>query len=295
VGQGFSGSNSVLGVLGQHLLDEGLRLFGDLVPVFGRVLNVTVLVLNQDIVNVVSPENRAACQEYVQDYASAEDVSLNSVTAFLQQLGGDVAGGTAPQLQQLVGLDERSQAEISDSEIMVICLRTQNEILGLQISVNDSIIVDELKGSQHVAHDVNGRLLLVYLPALDPFEELTAVQLLQHQMDVLVTLVDFVQLDDVGVLEHPQDVDFLKNTLNISFALFYTTLLNCFEGIFLLIWITSPHAAVDFGEVASAEQGSQFEFFLQVEEDDGVFEGFQPLGDDLLIIVIKLESLPFGH
>ena len=117
---------------------------------------------------------------------------------------------------------------------------------------------------QHILHDAHCRLLLVDMPRFDSFEQLSTIEIRQHQMNVFVAFVNFVQFNHVGVLQLPQDIDLLQDALNVPLALFDVGFFHCFESVFCFVWITFTGAAVDFGEVASAKELTHLEFILEV-------------------------------
>ena len=97
------------------------------------------------------------------------------------------------------------------------------------------------------------------------------------------------------MLELSQDVDFHKDRLDITLALFDTALLNCFESEFRLFWITLSITTVHFCKITPSKKWSHVEFVFEVKEDADVLQLFKPFVDNLLILVVKLETLSFSH
>ena len=66
--------------------------------------------------------------------------------------------------------------------------------------MHNVVLMHEVQCLQHVLHDTDGNALLIYLSALDPLKELSSIKVTEHQMNVLVTFIHLVQLDDEWML-----------------------------------------------------------------------------------------------
>ena len=66
--------------------------------------------------------------------------------------------------------------------------------------MHNVVLMHEVQCLQHVFRDTDGNALLIYLSALDPLEELSSVKVAEHQMNVLVTFIHLMKLDDEWML-----------------------------------------------------------------------------------------------
>ena len=73
--------------------------------------------------------------------------------------------------------------------------------------MHDILFVEIFEGADEVFHYRPGVALLVQALALDLLEEFTALQVRQEQVDVLGSLVGFVELDDIVVINRAQHID----------------------------------------------------------------------------------------
>jgi hypothetical protein len=133
------------------------------------------------------------------------------------------------------------------------------------------------------------------LLGLNPIKQLTPVQVRQHQMNVLIGFIHFIELDDIRMMKFSQDVDFLQNAHDVSLAFLNLALLNCFQSERLTAWIILSSARVNFCEIASSQEWPKFEFFFEIQEDSSCLESLDPLVDEVLVLVVELQALTLGH
>jgi len=67
------------------------------------------------------------------------------------------------------------------------------------------------QGIEDTLENHSGILLRVDASLLDLVEELLAIQVLQDQVDIVVRLEDFIQLENVRVSDLPEKVDFVMD------------------------------------------------------------------------------------
>ena len=72
--------------------------------------------------------------------------------------------------------------------------------------MHDTLSVEVIEGLEKVLHHVNCILLMIQTLRFDPFEKFTSLQILKYQMDVLVALVHFIELNDMLMIDASQDV-----------------------------------------------------------------------------------------
>ena len=92
-----------------------------------------------------------------------------------------------------------------------------DDILRLEVSVNDLVLVHVVQGLAHLLYQVP-RHLFRYLPFFaEKVVQLTGVTQLKHQVYVAFIGEEGVHLDDVGVVEETLYLD-LPNELHHQFA-----------------------------------------------------------------------------
>ena len=78
--------------------------------------------------------------------------------------------------------------------------------------MHDSLLVQILQRPEKLS-DYYGRVPLNVMPLLDDaIEELSSLEQLQHEVDVELSLVDFIEFDDVRMVEVPHDVDLVDQS-----------------------------------------------------------------------------------
>ena len=127
-------------------------------------------------------------------------------------LGRGVAGTAAGRFERLARLVGVREAEVDDFYVHVVI---QEQVLGLQISMHYVQLVQVLHSRDYLVKELQGLGLLDSLVLDDEVEELALVGVLHDQVELLGRFDDFVQLYDVGMPDHLQDVDFSGNSFNV--------------------------------------------------------------------------------
>lgn len=116
----------------------------------------------------------------------------------------------------------------------------------------DYLLLSEvLESAQDITHNRHSHILLVEPFTLDSFEKLTALEVGEDEMDVLLGLVDFVNANYVFVVQFAEDVNLSEDRLDVLLGFHEHFLLDSLEGVLLTIFDTFPGAFVDFGEVTT--------------------------------------------
>lgn len=113
-------------------------------------------------------------------------------------------------------------------------------------------------------------------------------------MDVLGRLVDFVELDDIRVIQLPHNIYFLEHRCDVPFAFLDAALFYGLQGIFGIRIILSE-TTMDLGEVTSAQQWAQHELVFEIKQNARLLQDLDPLGDLSLVCVEELKILALGH
>ena len=132
-----------------------------------------------------------------------------------------VAGRATGRFQHLTLLVGVAEAEIDQSNIL---LMVEEQVLRLEVPVNDAQLVEVLDAADDLLEEFAGFGLLELLLLHDVVEELAPAHELHYQKQLLRRLNDFEQLDDVGMPDELQYVNFASHSLHVSisrdFALF---------------------------------------------------------------------------
>ena len=81
--------------------------------------------------------------------------------------------------------------------------------------MHDVQLVKILHSGDDLVKEFEGLRLLNTLVLDDVVEELASIRILHDKIELLWRLNDFVQLDDIGMANHLQNMDFPCNSLNI--------------------------------------------------------------------------------
>jgi hypothetical protein len=73
--------------------------------------------------------------------------------------------------------------------------------------VHDSLSVEVIEGLEKVLHHIDCILLMIQTLRFDPLKKFSSLQILKNQMDVLVTLVHFIELYDMLMINASQYVN----------------------------------------------------------------------------------------
>ena len=88
-------------------------------------------------------------------------------------------------------------------------------VLGLEISMHDTVAVKMFDSRQHLTHDVCGLVLGESLSGNDTVKKFTTRAVFHDNMNVAVIDVAFVKLNNVGMIDSPQNGKLLLQKSNI--------------------------------------------------------------------------------
>ena len=140
-----------------------------------------------------------------------------------------IARGSACGFEGLSGLVGVGEAEINDLDVF---LMIEKQILGLEISMNNTQLMKVLDASDYLMEEAASLRLLDSLALNDVVKELSSACVLHDQIELLRSLDDLVELDDVRMADELEDVDLSGNPLYIAHILDFLLLKN-FNSNFL--------------------------------------------------------------
>jgi hypothetical protein len=121
-------------------------------------------------------------------------------------------------------------------------------------------------------------------------------------VDVFVTLIYLVNLDDVLMVDHPKDVNLAQNralhplnagSYRVSLALSDECLLDGLEGENTVVALAL--AEMHFREVALTNQLVDQVVLFEVDQDHRFLKRRDPLLHKFLVVVVELHLIAFSH
>jgi hypothetical protein len=124
---------SVLLLVGEELLDEVLSLVGDVLP--GLVVEVegALTDLAHDLLVGLSVEGRLSGKKDVGDDTAGPDIALG-VVVLVEDLRGDVVGGSELLVKGTGRVEDEGSTEIDDLDLIELLVLLEEDVLGLQVS-----------------------------------------------------------------------------------------------------------------------------------------------------------------
>ena len=223
-----SSTQPFLGVLHKQSSDEILGRSGHRAPLSRVELELALLDVGEEVelapvalasrrpgalLATGAAEGRVAAEQDVHHDAQAPEVTTLVVLEVLfgvfyegfNNLGCHELGGANRSQEQRSGVRTSAGVELyAGAKIKVakfdgsesVSVDTE-DILGLEVSVSDTLGVEKLQGRGHVSDDVGRLLLSEIFPGLDVIEELASRNLLEYQVKSFGLLEILNELDDV--------------------------------------------------------------------------------------------------
>lgn len=104
--------------------------------------------------------------------------------------------------------EELGETEVANFENLLV----HEDVGGLEIAVDDAELAELFETAGHLADDVEGHFLVDFASHAEALE-VSSRAVLHDEIDVVLRVNDFVELDDVGVLKLLHDCDFIVKRL----------------------------------------------------------------------------------
>mmetsp|Transcript_24197 Transcript_24197/g.63890 ORF Transcript_24197/g.63890 Transcript_24197/m.63890 type:complete len:496 (-) Transcript_24197:329-1816(-) len=162
-------------------------------------------------------EGRLQVDQLVREHAEAPPVHKERVAVPQDDLGREVLGRAADGPRALVRRDDLGEAKVDNLEVAVL---VDEQILGLEVAVGDEVVVQVLEGEGDVGR-VEGDVRLRELAALalddigEHREELSPLNEVEEQVEVLRVLEGATQLEQEGVVADAEQVTLLLDVLRL--------------------------------------------------------------------------------
>lgn len=197
----------------KKLGDQIFALFWDLLEFDVIEMEFCFLDLPEDLMWIGSLEWQVSRHKGVQKDTKWPEISFLTIGAF-QDFWGHVVRGSSHSGEILIILWCFRKTEVDQSDWASL---SDHDILWLDISMDDVASMTMIDSSKQVLHVASGNLFIESLVLLgcDHLEELEALDILHHQVDVLLVIVSLVVLYNVGVVQLVENSNFLHNAVNV--------------------------------------------------------------------------------
>ena len=197
---------------------EVLALVGDLHALEGEPL-AAALYVGEELHGVLAREGRPAREQLEEDCAHGPEVRLRVVRLVAQDLGGHVQGRSTHRGRHVLRLQRSGEAEVGDLQHRVVGGVAEEDVLGLQVSVQDVLAVQDAEPGGYLREKA-ARHLLGRLPLpLQELREVAARAELQDQVEVGRALLQVAEAHDVRVGDAAQHVHLLAQLRGLGHRL----------------------------------------------------------------------------
>jgi hypothetical protein len=169
VEEGLGSGDSFGGVLDEALPDQILTFFGDLLESLVVEVELALDDVLDDFPLVSAREGDLAREHDVEDDAHGPNVDL-LVVPLQEDFRCDVVGGATHGGHGLVIGKVLGESEVDHFDASEVVLLVDHEVLRLDVSVGDLVVVQVLEGTEQLLHDEGGHLLAQVLAFDDVVE-----------------------------------------------------------------------------------------------------------------------------
>mmetsp|Transcript_17989 Transcript_17989/g.37427 ORF Transcript_17989/g.37427 Transcript_17989/m.37427 type:complete len:229 (-) Transcript_17989:235-921(-) len=179
-------------------------------------------------------------QKHVRDDTKAPHVAT-LIVGTTEDFGCDVVGGPHWNGQLHVRPEMTGEAKVDQLEVGCWSVVLQEEVLELQVTVGDVVVMDVSNSVYHGFDIVAGMTLGVVeaLLAVEAVEHLSARAELKDEVDVVGSLINFLQTGDVGVVEGLEDLNFVLELPHGTVVVADLMQVECLHGILNLSLLVS--------------------------------------------------------
>jgi hypothetical protein len=203
----------------QHTSKQVLRFIGDVRPLFRIEFQCRAKDVFEDLGVRISLKRRVSTEEHIKDDAETPHVTFLPVLA-LQHFGGHVVGRPDHCVHlfslghSLVPLRE---AEVDQLHLRQFSLVSHQVVFGLQVPMDDLLIVQVLHCAEHLGHQRRSVVLVEFGISNDAIKKFTTRAILHDDVDVAVIHEGLVELDDVGVVDACKNEQLFFKMLDVLF------------------------------------------------------------------------------
>mmetsp|Transcript_31768 Transcript_31768/g.95101 ORF Transcript_31768/g.95101 Transcript_31768/m.95101 type:complete len:257 (+) Transcript_31768:765-1535(+) len=205
---------------------EVLGVITDTVPDLGRLEGIVRCQdVSSDLFGRIERPVAAAKWRFTAEEEVSNDTNGPKVTALVvaspDDLGGNRVGSTHYIVFRLTCCKMLGESKVDHAELCVRSLVREQKVLELEVSVDDTLGVDEPHGREHLPDQLGAFRLsvMILVLLLEPVEELPTGAQLLNKINLVLRLVHLLEPDDVGVVELAHDVDLLLELLQLHRSL----------------------------------------------------------------------------
>jgi hypothetical protein len=159
-------------------------------------------------------KGQVSTDECEHDDSTTPDIHIGAqVPLARNHLRSSIAGTSTCSLQSLSGLISIGQTKVNYLDVLVL---VKQEVLWLQVSVHDVQSVQVLHSIHDLLEEPACLVLLDSSLSHDVVEQLSSTSILHDQVEFLLGFNDLKELDDVGMSDLLQNVDFPSYSLHIG-------------------------------------------------------------------------------
>eukprot|EP00054_Salpingoeca_dolichothecata_P014810 m.84210 g.84210 ORF g.84210 m.84210 type:complete len:353 (+) comp21180_c0_seq1:282-1340(+) len=220
------------GVNLKHVGDEVLGILRHFRPV--AVIKFKLALhnhLKQNGIRLVI-EGRVTAQQNVQDDTQGPDVNLLTITALHENLRSDIVGGTTGSLEGGLVIDNLGQTKVSNANIGILVFAAEQQVLGLEITVNNAMFVQVLDGFSHLAGETRGISFGKVALINNAVKQFTALNVVKNKVQLVGSIKFFQHANDVRVAHLLQNGNFGLNHVFLSST---ESLVDDLQSVLLLV------------------------------------------------------------
>jgi hypothetical protein len=122
-----------------------------------------------------------------------------------QNFGGHVERGAEHGVRKLLIGEKLGEAEVSDFDFAVV----HEDVGEFEIAVHDLVLVECLEGIEDLDEELDRFLLGEGLVLLEVLGEVALVAVFEDEVEIVGSLLDVVELDDVSIIAGLEHLDFV--------------------------------------------------------------------------------------
>lgn len=163
-------------------------------------IDLALSVLLQDLVALLARKRGGAEDQQVEDHPETEHIADGLVMTFLvlevRDFRGDIARSATTDEDVVLDIGKSGQPEISNDALVTVFV-SENDVLGLQVSMHDPLLVHGLDSVEEALHNFQYLLGGKGMPFLYLVVKQPAPQILNHEVHGIICFVNPVQFHKV--------------------------------------------------------------------------------------------------
>jgi len=198
--QSFLSRDSISVLVRQHLRDEVLAFMGSCVPYVLFKVEFSFHYLCHYFLVGLTVEWGFSAKEDEHDHSQTPQITLRSIVSS-QNFWRDVVNCTESFCQLLRGVKDLAGSEVYNFDWQVVrLLFFKQDVLWLEISVNNIMLVAVVDCRKHLLHYLCSIILRESLPSNDLIKKFASSAEFLDQVVLQVILIDFIESHYIGMI-----------------------------------------------------------------------------------------------